>query len=1064
MSGFSTRALPLLVAIHAALGAASLSNAGDDVPTPAPLLASSRSARAVANAPEGMSCTLVDFEGLGNHQPIPEIDGISSTGWVAVIDSDAGGSGDTAFEPSGETWADWPGGVFGEGRFTNIELDVPASYVSLYYASAVQTILSARDSGNSLLDAVDGPPNYNQGPGGDPTGKYNKWDQLAVESDANDIARVRLSGAWGQTAIDDLLVCRRASIAAAEFTQAIQQLQTLDELKADLLGDGQPPVPIIAHKPAALRVYFDEAFAPTNVTVEANLDGFVQTRKIALMPGCTVDDARRGKAGCPSADFYFKPQSGTRPATIRAKTEAGVVYEEHTMSLTSKTATPIVLGAVRVCDAKDEGGNWLCENNPIRRLNELVPFLRKIAPTHHVRAVDTYHTFAKVMDENGDGEVDESEGPWWWARLAGEISRTESVFDDYYDFYGIPERLYYGMARPQAAIFFSGMAAGIPSRAALSASFVPALDEDGSAPTVAHETFHMLGRKHTGKSFPMLGPTRGCWSSTVTDPDWPFPDNELRTGDLFGSIIEVGFDVAKRQPLPWNATYEIMGYCTPQWISAFTYTKVFEEALDASVMNLEPAASTQAGLFWQIAGTIDGETELVSFDPLFEVDTIGPNDQGPGSPHYLLVRDATDAVLFVRYFDVEQPQGMALPGVEEPVFDVAFRELVPVQPSATKIEVYEWTGILLGTLDLSGDAPEVEITSPSGGGLVTGQQTIAWSVTDPDSDEHFAWVQYSTDPEGVDTWRTLARGITDDELAVDFDELEGGSTGAVVRVLVSDGANTGSDTTDPFEVAPHLPEAEVLFPADEAMFRQGDLVWLQGMGHDGDDGTLEDDALEWVSDLDGVLGNGEELQTTELSVGTHEITLTATDSDANEATATVHVVVAGAGPVVTADVEALDTLPTTCVAITLDAEAGSVPLETFEYSLDNGVTWTGVPIAELPHEFVVPGSGGFHLVARAFDTSGQMDAVDQGFFTDGPCLPSSTTTTTLPAAMCGDPNGDEQIKASDALLALRAAVNSYECEICVCDANGSQSIEASDALRILRKSVGHAVELTCPAC
>lgn len=1026
-----------------------------------------QSARAVAGAPDGMNCTLLDFEGLSDQKPIPKIDGIASLGWVAVVDSDAGGTGNTAWEPSGDTWADWPtqDGAIGEGRHTFVFFDQPASYVSLQYASAAYTILASYDAGNDLLHAAGGAANYNQGPGGDPTGNYNKWDELAVESEANVIRKIKISGAIGQTAIDNLLVCRRASIAAAEFTQAIQQLQTIDELKADLVEDGQPPVPIVTHKPTALRVYFDEVLVPTGLTVEANLDGFIQTRKIVLMPGCKVDDARRGTTGCPSADFYFRPQGGTRPVTIRAKSEAGVVYEEHTMSLASKPATPVALGAVRVCDAKDESGNWLCENDYTRRLNELVPFLRKIAPTHSVRVADTYHSVRGDADLDDDGVVSPGEANVWWGNVAYTISVTRGLFDNYYDFYGIPQRLYYGMARPQAPGGFNGMASGAPGRGAFSKSATDVLGQDSSAQTLAHETFHLLGRQHTATQFPLLGDTTGCWMSTAADPDWPYSDNELRSGAaLFGGTIEVGFDVAERRPLPWNATYDVMGYCFPRWVSPFTYTKVFEESLDASAMNLEPAALAEAGSFWQVAGTIDGETELASFDPLFEVETIGPTDQGTGTAYYFLVRDGSDTVLFARYFDVEQPQGDVPPGAEEPVFDVAFHELVPVQPEATKIEIYEWSGLLVGTLDLAGDAPEVQITSPAGGGLVAGQQTIAWDVTDADSDEHFAWVQYSTDPEGIDTWRTLAHGITDEELTVDFDELEGASTGAVVRVLVSDGVHTGSDTTDPFEVAPHLPEAEVLFPADQTVFRQGDLVWLQGTGHDGDDGTLEDEALEWVSDLDGVLGNGDEIQTTGLSVGTHEITLTATDSDANDATATVHVVVAGTGPVVTADVEALDTLPTTCVAITLGAEAGSVPLETFEYSLDNGATWTGVSTGELPYQFVVPGSGAFHLVARAFDTSGQMDAVDQGFLTDAPCLPSSTTTTTLPAAMCGDPSGDQQIKASDALLALRAAVNSYECEGCICDVNGSDSIEASDALRILRKSVGHAVDLICPAC
>jgi hypothetical protein len=74
-----------------------------------------------------------------------------------------------------------------------------------------------------------------------------------------------------------------------------------------------------------------------------------------------------------------------------------------------------------------------------------------------------------------------------------------------------------------------------------------------------------------------------------------------------------------------------------------------------------------------------------------------------------------------------------------------------------------------------------------------------------------------------------------------------------------------------------------------------------------------------------------------------------------------------------------------------------------------------------------------------------------------------TTTTTLVLPPCGDANDDGEVTASDALIALRAAVGTRNCELAVCDADGNESITATDALRILRHSVGQPVELDCPA-
>jgi hypothetical protein len=86
-----------------------------------------------------------------------------------------------------------------------------------------------------------------------------------------------------------------------------------------------------------------------------------------------------------------------------------------------------------------------------------------------------------------------------------------------------------------------------------------------------------------------------------------------------------------------------------------------------------------------------------------------------------------------------------------------------------------------------------------------------------------------------------------------------------------------------------------------------------------------------------------------------------------------------------------------------------------------------------------------------------------------------TITETAPEPdpkVCGDPvnpstsasSGARAISASDALHALRAAVGTVCCFVCVCDVNDSASITASDALLILTKGVGRPVALECPVC
>ncbi|HYB99584.1 MAG TPA: LamG-like jellyroll fold domain-containing protein [Candidatus Limnocylindrales bacterium] len=72
--------------------------------------------------------------------------------------------------------------------------------------------------------------------------------------------------------------------------------------------------------------------------------------------------------------------------------------------------------------------------------------------------------------------------------------------------------------------------------------------------------------------------------------------------------------------------------------------------------------------------------------------------------------------------------------------------------------------------------------------------------------------------------------------------------------------------------------------------------------------------------------------------------------------------------------------------------------------------------------------------------------------------------TAIALPLCGDANESSDLSATDALFALRAAVGTSQCALCVCDGNDSGSVTATDSLLILKKAVGQAVELGCPEC
>ncbi len=125
------------------------------------------------------------------------------------------------------------------------------------------------------------------------------------------------------------------------------------------------------------------------------------------------------------------------------------------------------------------------------------------------------------------------------------------------------------------------------------------------------------------------------------------------------------------------------------------------------------------------------------------------------------------------------------------------------------------------------------------------------------------------------------------------------------------------------------------------------------------------------------------------------------------------------------------------------------------------------------------------LVAFAGDDQGASDSIYIANADDGGDLVQVTATTTRdhrgpdwqpivaqegitgaecpPFVICGDANVDFRIKATDALLILKAAVHQpIECALVRCDTDNGGTVVASDAQRVLRRAVGVNTVLNCP--
>jgi hypothetical protein len=86
------------------------------------------------------------------------------------------------------------------------------------------------------------------------------------------------------------------------------------------------------------------------------------------------------------------------------------------------------------------------------------------------------------------------------------------------------------------------------------------------------------------------------------------------------------------------------------------------------------------------------------------------------------------------------------------------------------------------------------------------------------------------------------------------------------------------------------PVATIFHPSNGETRTAGVDIPFSGRANDPQDGALTGSSLVWTSDLTGALGTGETFNAP-LTAGTHRITLTATDSDANTGTDSIELIV-----------------------------------------------------------------------------------------------------------------------------------------------------------------------------
>lgn len=330
-------------------------------------------------------------------------------------------------------------------------------------------------------------------------------------------------------------------------------------------------------------------------------------------------------------------------------------------------------------------------------------------------------------------------------------------------------------------------------------------EQDIGGPRIlAHEIAHNLGAQHawspTQREDPFCFKAEGA--DIRVDPDWPYPQTP--------HIQEVGIDLYSTPPVVYPpAVYDMMAYCARPWISPHTYRKLFDSPFlqpEAGIAALPPA-----GFQPQVEAT--GSDTLLVSGVVYPDGTVSRPEiirlEGSaftGSGATFAPPPGNDYCL-----DVTANNGSSL---ARRCFEPGFIDLETGRPEASPYfftlphldsgDISQVTlsknRVALVVVTPSNTPPDLTVTYPNGGEILSGQQTITWEAHDADGDALQFDVLYSADRG--QSWLPLAVRLTEPYVTFNTGQLKPGSQ-ALIRVIASDGFHTTTDQSNaPFTIEP----------------------------------------------------------------------------------------------------------------------------------------------------------------------------------------------------------------------------------------------------------------------
>ncbi|MGV3710542.1 MAG: S8 family serine peptidase [Gemmatimonas sp.] len=169
-------------------------------------------------------------------------------------------------------------------------------------------------------------------------------------------------------------------------------------------------------------------------------------------------------------------------------------------------------------------------------------------------------------------------------------------------------------------------------------------------------------------------------------------------------------------------------------------------------------------------------------------------------------------------------------------------------------------------------APTASISSPTSGSTVVQGTSVSFAGAGNDPEDGAL-------SGSALSWTSSISGTIGTGTSFSTSSLALGTHTITLTVKDSQNSLASTSITLTVKAANKAPSAAISSPAASASFVKGASVTFAGTGSDPEDGNLSGSALAWSSNLDGAIGTGASFATTNLSVGTHAITLTVRDNE-----------------------------------------------------------------------------------------------------------------------------------------------------------------------------------------